>query len=322
MNQETKSPFPTSDTVLKATTSGHPKGETQTISASEVGSLDALFGKTVLVVGAGSAGAEIAAKLSQYGIVCVMNTAFGNPAGDLADFGPMPDVSTLTESHFDLVVWNRLTKQCSNVSDEINELEKAIREEDWINIRDSLCDVRVFGYGGAHFMGYDIDKDTTYPAAQHEHWAAGFLRRTDPVTALRAAQSHLMLAINQRQIEGVKRALQQLIYISEQSAHKLGITTATLDMDMRAVIDGVMTRFIKDEADKQATIKKHAAKGVTDVYFEGEYPVMIMKSASDQPDAPVGKFMKSASFKEAKFAEVAYDLEVAGAVITGVTLAP
>jgi hypothetical protein len=38
---------------------------------------------------------------------------------------------------------------------------------------------------------------------------------------------------------------------------------------MQDVISGVMTRFIKDEADKEATIALHAAKGVTDVYFEG-----------------------------------------------------
>ena len=44
-----------------------------------------------------------------------------------------------------------------------------------------------------------------------------------------------------------------------------------------------------------------AAAGVTDVYFEGEYPTMIMKSASDQPDAPKGKFLKSASYKEPVF---------------------
>jgi hypothetical protein len=71
--------------------------------------------------------------------------------------------------------------------------------------------------------------------------------------------------------------------------------------DMAAVVTGVLTRFIKDEADKAATIAKHAAKGVTDVYFEGEFPRMVMKSASDQPDAPKGKFLKSASFKETVF---------------------
>lgn len=77
--------------------------------------------------------------------------------------------------------------------------------------------------------------------------------------------------------------------------HLLG---ADGDNDMEDVVDGVMTRFVKNGDDKQATIAKHAAAGVTDVYFEGEFPRMIMKSGSDQPDAPKGKFMKSASYRD------------------------
>ena len=83
--------------------------------------------------------------------------------------------------------------------------------------------------------------------------------------------------------------------------HLLGIDA---DTDMAAVIDGVMTRFIKDADDKQATIAMHASKGVADVYFEGEYPHMVMKSASDQPDAPKGKFLKSASYRDTVFPKV------------------
>jgi hypothetical protein len=74
------------------------------------------------------------------------------------------------------------------------------------------------------------------------------------------------------------------------------------DADMHTVVDAVFTRFIKDDADKAATVALHAAKGVTDVYFEGEYPKMVMKSASDQPDAPKGKFLKSASYLQPIFA--------------------
>jgi predicted HAD superfamily Cof-like phosphohydrolase len=86
------------------------------------------------------------------------------------------------------------------------------------------------------------------------------------------------------------------IHVFDYGAHHLmGIDA---DADMAAVVDGVMTRFIKDDADKASTIAKHAAAGVVDVYFEGEYPTMVMKSASDQPDAPRGKFLKSASYSE------------------------
>ena len=92
------------------------------------------------------------------------------------------------------------------------------------------------------------------------------------------------------------------IHVFAYGAHHLVGVDA--DLDMNAVVDGVMTRFVKDEADKQDTIAKHAAMGVTEVYFEGEYPVMVMKSAVDQPDAPKGKFLKSASYSEPVFHKV------------------
>jgi hypothetical protein len=87
----------------------------------------------------------------------------------------------------------------------------------------------------------------------------------------------------------VRDSSRDIVVFADGGHHFMGIDG---DRDMNAVIDGVMTRFIKDEADKQATIEKHAAAGVTDVYFEGEYPTMIMKSGSDQDDAPKGKFLK------------------------------
>ncbi|RIY41123.1 hypothetical protein [Neopusillimonas maritima] len=74
--------------------------------------------------------------------------------------------------------------------------------------------------------------------------------------------------------------------------------------DMQSVVGGVMTRFIKDDEDKAQSIAMHAQAGVTDVVFEGAYPTMIMRSASDQPDAPKGKFIKSASFSKPVFYEV------------------
>lgn len=101
---------------------------------------------------------------------------------------------------------------------------------------------------------------------------------------------------------GVRDALCDIHVFAYGAHHMMGIDA---DADMKAVLDGVMTRFIKDEADKVATFAKHSAAGVTAVYFEGNYPTMVMKSAADQPDAPKGKFLKSASYREPVFPEVA-----------------
>lgn len=170
--------------------------------------------------------------MSNFQSVAEMNTAFGNEQGDPKS-----------------IDWARIRSQCRSIGHEFGEMLVAlgadstqvkglvamidsIRYEgpvDLDQVRDSLCDIHVFGYGAHHLMGINADRD------------------------------------------------------------------------MGAVVDGVMTRFIKDEADREATVAKHAAKGVADVYFEGGFPKMVMKSASDQPDAPKGKFLKSASYAEPVF---------------------
>lgn len=126
----------------------------------------------------------------------------------------------------------------------------------------------------------------------------------DP-TLTKAAVANLKWTVSKSPNEvspiGVRDALCDIHVFDYGAHHLMGIDA---DADMAAVVKGVMTRFIKDEADHAATIAKHAAAGVTDVYFEGEYPTMVMKSASDQPDAPKGKFLKSASYEEPVFPEV------------------
>ena len=99
-------------------------------------------------------------------------------------------------------------------------------------------------------------------------------------------------------LEQVRDSLCDTHVFAYGAHHLMGIDA---DRDMESVIDGVMTRFIKNELDCKATIDKHAAKGVADVYFEGKFPTMVMKSGSNQPDAPKGKFLKSASYAEPVF---------------------
>jgi predicted HAD superfamily Cof-like phosphohydrolase len=99
-------------------------------------------------------------------------------------------------------------------------------------------------------------------------------------------------------LEGVRDALCDINVFSYGAHHLMGIDA---DADMEAVIDGVMTRFIKDEEDKEATIEMHQAKGVTSYAIEGNYPTKIMRSSMDQPDAPKGKFLKSASYQNTVF---------------------
>lgn len=98
--------------------------------------------------------------------------------------------------------------------------------------------------------------------------------------------------------EAVRDALCDIQVFVNGAQHLMGYNG---DNDMDDVLDGVMSRFIKSPKDKIETMALHAAKGVTDVYFVGEYPKMVMKSGSDQPDAPRSKFLKSASYSQPVF---------------------
>lgn len=134
-----------------------------------------------------------------------------------------------------------------------------------------------------------------------ELFAKGFGADPDKVKALvQQFKAGLVAALgtNPPNVKEARDALGDIQVFKDGAVHFMGYDG---DRDMDDIVDGVMTRFIKDEADKQATIKLHAAKGVTDVYFEGEFPKMVMKSAKDQPDAPKGKFLKSASYRDTVF---------------------
>ena len=98
--------------------------------------------------------------------------------------------------------------------------------------------------------------------------------------------------IKDSDIDQVRDALCDITVFAMGAQHLMGVDG---DADLDTVVSNVMTRFIKDDADKQATIEKHAKNGITDVYLTGEYPTMVLKSASDQSDAPKDKFLKSAS---------------------------
>jgi hypothetical protein len=123
---------------------------------------------------------------------------------------------------------------------------------------------------------------------------------------IKAAVTHLKWVAAQADdtafnLENTRDALCDINVFSYGAHHLMGIDA---DADMKAVVDGVMTRFVKDEGDRSASMEKHAAYGVTSVYFEGNFPTMVMKSAHDQPDAPKGKFLKSASFKDTVFPSI------------------
>lgn len=104
-------------------------------------------------------------------------------------------------------------------------------------------------------------------------------------------------ALKRRDLNGIRDALCDIMVFALGAQHFMGIDG---DDDMKAVVDGVMTRFCKDQEELDSTIAKWEGKGL-EVYVEGEFPRKIVKSAKDQPDAPKGKFLKSTGYKDTVF---------------------
>lgn len=113
----------------------------------------------------------------------------------------------------------------------------------------------------------------------------------------------LLTALHERNIDKVRDALCDIMVFALGAYHFTGYDA---DADMAAVIAGVMTRFCKDQDALDRTIAKWAALGVTDVYTQGQFPRLCVKSGSDQKAnngdfCPKGKFLKSADYADTVF---------------------
>lgn len=110
-------------------------------------------------------------------------------------------------------------------------------------------------------------------------------------------------AIERHDVDGARDALCDICVFAMGAHHLLGYD---FDRDMNSVLDGVMTRFSRTPQELCATVLKWAKQGITDVYTEGEFPRVCLKSGSDQTSAtgefiPKGKFLKSANYVEPVF---------------------
>lgn len=113
-------------------------------------------------------------------------------------------------------------------------------------------------------------------------------------------------ALAERNLDEVRDGLCDIMVFALGGFHFLGIDA---NADMKAVIDGVMTRFCKDQAELDATIAKYTALEV-DFYVEGEFPTRCLKSTKDQKDKngdnlPMGKFLKAVGYSQTVFSPVA-----------------
>jgi len=93
------------------------------------------------------------------------------------------------------------------------------------------------------------------------------------------------------QIIAIRDALCDINVFSLGAHHFTGYDAR---IDMRAVYESNMSKFVKNISDEVQTRAKFDAAGVQ-YTIDGEYPRVVFRSAFDQPDMPAGKFLKSAS---------------------------
>lgn len=244
-------------------------------------------------------------RVSEFALVSAMNTAFNNPKGNPDDYRGKPSAPGLRDYVLNEPLWDRLSAQLRNIKDEINELAAALAKGSVIEVRDALCDIRVFAYGGLHFIGYDMDDEgDTLKSISVGAPIPSMLSVINPINTLTVSYEYLMQAVSTRNLHATITRIGLVIWAAKNVSSRLDLNGDQQYADMDAVVKGVMTRFVKDENDLQATIELHAKKGVCHTYMEGEYPTMILKSALDQLDAPKGKFLKSASYQNTVFSEL------------------
>lgn len=112
----------------------------------------------------------------------------------------------------------------------------------------------------------------------------------------------LLQALEARNPLKVRDALCDIMVFALGAYHFLGYDA---DADMQAVLDGVMTRFCRNQAELVDTVSKWTRLGVSGK-AEGDYPRMIYRSDRDQTSTagefiPKGKFLKSAGYTEPVF---------------------
>lgn len=223
---------------------------------------------------------------SMFGEVSCMNLAFGNTFGNNTNA--------------------RIQKQCANIPDEFKELQAAIASKDFTEVRDAMCDILVFSLGAFHLMGRDFDELYGHNDVSHilYHGRSTFEALEAHAHRFDDLMGKLYLSLTPdggpRQVE---EDLADIVMWAMQIADITGYPALA---DMHAVYVSNMSKFCANQQELDATFDKYLALGV-EVYAEGDFPTMCLKSSKDQKDIngdnyPQGKFLKGVKYQPPVFA--------------------
>lgn len=228
-----------------------------------------------------------------------INLAFGNPKGN-------PDAPN----------WPAIKRQYDITLSEFNELDKAVKGNNWVQVMDGQGDVTTTNDGIAHIAGFDEDREYSRLSDSDKLSLNQFGdfkgNKFDPNWSI--LRDHL--EFSRPILESIQSLIETTDYVGIQNTvpyvdelNRIFARLAGIDSDL--VLDAVyvsnLTKLIKDEDELQATIAKYAEQGVTVAVF-GEFPTKYVKSDREQPFKgeiiPAGKFLKGINFKEPDFSKV------------------
>jgi NTP pyrophosphatase (non-canonical NTP hydrolase) len=154
-----------------------------------------------------------------------------------------------------------------------------------MNIVSEVCDMnQAFGYPKGKF-----------DELSHSDWDSLFTQ----ISCITEEVNETLKAIGMMDKKELVDGICDILVFAIGAAHKAGID---LEKAMHAVYESNMSKFIINETDEIASIKKYAELGV-EMAVRGEYPRKVIYSTKNQTDEngkfwPCNKFAKSVSFKE------------------------
>lgn len=200
----------------------------------------------------------------------------------------------------------RIQKQCANIPDEFKELQLAIAAKDITEVRDAMCDILVFGLGAFHLMGRDFDElygHNDVPLIEFKGGWTLFEKLEAHAQSFDELMSNLYLSLTPD--GGPRQAEEDLYALITWAMQIADITGYPALNDMHAVYVSNLSKFCKNQEELQDTVAKYMNLEVQ-VYPEGEFPTVCVKSEFDQKDIngdnyPKGKFLKGMKYQPPAF---------------------
>ena len=195
------------------------------------------------------------------------------------------------------------------ISEEFEELKKAIKERDFTETRDAIGDILYVVYGAAASFGIDADSDydiihNAFGLDNHDNHQLNIFDNKklikDRLNLISKEFEELKKAIKEKNFTKIRDAIGDILYVVYETAASFGIDA---DSDYDIIHDSNMTKLCRTEEEAKKTVSsyKQKFKDKTSPYDTPDY-----KKADDGVhyivyNKSTGKVLKSINYTPVKF---------------------